>query len=757
MSNIIGIDLGTTNTCVAILDGGQPRVLENSEGSRTTPSMVAYTAKGSRLVGQAAKRQMVTNPENTLLAIKRLMGRRYADPMAQDFKGRVSFGVVESDNGDAWAKAGGKKMSPSEVSAVVLQKMKQTAESFLGEEVTQAVITVPAYFNDAQRQATRDAGRIAGLEVLRIVNEPTAAALAYGLDRKEGQVIAVYDLGGGTFDISILEINDGIFQVKATNGDTYLGGVDFDQCVMEDIVATFERTQGIDLRQNRLAMQRVREAAEQARIELSTAQHTDINLPFIHTDEEGPKHLSQHLSRTGLEALVDGLIQRTLVPCEAALRDAGITAAAVDEVILVGGMTRMPKVQQTVAELFGREPHRGVNPDEVVAMGAAIQGGVLSGELQDIVLLDVTPFSLGIRTKGGGFSTLIPKNEPIPCKVTKTFTTVQNFQTRVTVMVAQGEDAVFEQNKFLGEFELEGLPLALRGLPRIDVTFAVDVNGMVNVSAQDQQSGLEQSMRIVISGGLAEEDIQRLATEAEGDARQEAAKQLLLDVNSKAEALLDCSSQLIADHSEILDSELVKHLGIHMADLRSAVHVGAQQQPPFNAEHIRSLTENLQSWYGKAVQDVRAQEVLALESHAAQAQPGQQEPEEAVVVTEAEPVAVAVGQAETAAAAEVVERRVTAEAEPEETDFAAADSWDEVLSNMDVLAEQQEGAAWDAFMAESVDQATVAVAAGSVAAETMEMDTDAADAVATESVATEPVVEEKIANSEAEEWLALAS
>ncbi|MBF0161731.1 MAG: molecular chaperone DnaK, partial [Magnetococcales bacterium] len=614
MSNVIGIDLGTTNTCVAILDGGQPRVLVNSEGSRTTPSMVAFGQNGQLLVGQAAKRQMVTNAENTLLAIKRLMGRRYDDPVAQDFKKRVSFAVEAADNGDAWARAGGKQMSPAEVSALVLQKMKQTAETFLGETVTQAVITVPAYFNDAQRQATRDAGRIAGLEVLRIVNEPTAAALAFGLEKKEGKVVAVYDLGGGTFDISILEIRDGLFQVKATNGDTHLGGVDFDQCVINDIVARFEQEQGIDLRQERLAMQRIREAAENARIELSTVLQTDINLPFIHTDAEGPKHLSQHFSRARLEALVDGLIQRSLAPCQAALQDAGLSVTAIDEVILVGGMTRMPKVQQAVAELFGRQPHRGVNPDEVVAMGAAVQAGVLSGELQDVILLDVTPFSLGIRTKGGGFSKLIQKNEPIPCKMTKTFTTVQNWQTRVTVMVAQGEAEQFADNRLLGEFELEGLPLAMRGVPRIDVTFAVDVDGLVKVSAQDKESGLQRSLRVTIAGGLTEEDLQRLTQENAVRAQEEVQQLALLAINNKAEALLDCSSQLIADHGEHLEEHVVKHISVFMADLRSAVHLGKTQGLSCHPDQIVSLTEKLQEWYGEALNTVRSQEVLALEA-----------------------------------------------------------------------------------------------------------------------------------------------
>ncbi|MEO5339051.1 MAG: molecular chaperone DnaK [Magnetococcus sp. MYC-9] len=687
MSNVIGIDLGTTNTCVAILEGGQPVVLENGEGSRTTPSMVAFSSKGTRLVGQAAKRQMVTNPENTLLAIKRLMGRRYDDPMTRNFKERVSFGVVEADNGDAWAQAGGKRMSPAEVSAVVLQKMKQTAEAYLGELVTQAVITVPAYFSDAQRQATRDAGRVAGLEVLRIVNEPTAAALAYGLDKTEGKRIAVYDLGGGTFDISILEISEGVFQVKATHGDAYLGGVDFDQCVMDEIVARFEQEQGIDLRQNRLAMQRIREAAENARIELSTVLHTDINLPFIHTDEEGPRHLSQNLSRSRLEQLVEPLIRRTLLPCQLALQDAGLTASEIQEVVLVGGMTRMPRVQQTVAELFGREPHRGVNPDEVVAMGAAVQAGVLSGELQNILLLDVTPFSLGIRTKGGGFSRLIMKNEPIPCKMSKVFTTVQNWQTRVTVMVAQGESEQFADNTLLGEFELEGLPLAMRGQPRIEVTFAVDVDGLVQVSAKDQESGLQQSIGIKISGGLAEEEIDRLSQEATRQAQADTEQRRMVEIHGKAEALLDCSSQLIADHGAVLDAHMVKSMGIFMADLRSAVHLGRTNPPAFNPGRILSLTEKLQGWYGQALQEIRAEEVLALESHVA---------------------------AETPAS-----ERVTAGLER-----ADAGAWDALSAEMTDFPEE----AWQ----------PIPMAAAPVGVE-------------------ESPVEEKGANSEREEWLALAS
>ena len=605
MSRIIGIDLGTTYTCVSILDEGQPRILENSEGSRTTPSMVAFTNKGKRLVGQPAKRQMVTNSENTLLAIKRIMGRRYDSSLAQDFKNRVAFDVIASPNRDAWVRASGKEMSPAEVSAVVLQKMKQTAELFLGEDVTQAVITVPAYFSDAQRQATRDAGRIAGLEVLRIVNEPTAAALAFGLDKADGKTIAVYDLGGGTFDISILEVNHGILQVKATNGDTYLGGVDFDHCVVDHIIETFEKDQGIDLRQDRIAMQRIREAAENVRIELSSVHQADVNLPFIHVGEEGSKHLSLSLTRDTLEGLVEHLIQRTILPCQAALKDAGCTRAAVDEVILVGGMTRMPRVQQTVAELFGKEPHRNVNPDEVVAMGAAIQGGVLAGELQNILLLDVTPFSLGIRTKGGSFSTLIEKNEPIPCKITRAFTTAQNWQTRVTVMVAQGQDKIFENNTLLGEFELDGLPIALKGTPKVDITFSVDVNGMVQVSARDRDSDREQSMRVKISGGLAEEEIQRLTEDAEIHAKKEGDTILLLDNRHRAESLMDRAAHFIDEHAAVLENDLVDIMKESITALRSVVDTEE------DSKTMIARIEALQGWFEEAKQALPEQGSLA--------------------------------------------------------------------------------------------------------------------------------------------------
>ena len=594
MSHVIGIDLGTTNTCVTILEGGQPKILENAEGGRTTPSMVAFSADGKRLVGQAAKRQMVTNPENTLFAIKRLIGRRFDDEMVRKDRERVAFNIIDAENGDAWVEAGGKRMSPSEVSSMVLQKMKRTAEEYLGGEVTQAVITVPAYFNDAQRQATRDAGRIAGLEVLRIINEPTAAALAFGLELEEGKTIAVYDLGGGTFDISILEINDGVFQVKSTNGDTSLGGVDFDNGLMNHILDSFEMEHGIDLRQDRSALQRIKEATETARIELSGRTQTEINLPFIYTDEEGPRHLGIRLTREKLEELTGELIQRTLEPCRLALEDAGLDASGIDEVVLVGGMTRMPMVQKVVGAFFGREPYRGVNPDEVVAMGAAIQGGVLTGDVHGVLLLDVTPFSLGIRTKGGGFSTLIGKNESIPCKQTKLFTTVQDNQHRVTVSAAQGEMERFGDNQFLGEFDLEEIPAAPRGEPRIEVTFAVDVNGMVQVSAIEKNTGLAQSIRVNISGGLEEEEIQRLTEEAAGHAEEESRDLLVATGKDKAESMIFSVSQLLLDHGGSIEESLKRAMRTTMNALQDGMETGEDHQA------IAARTASLEALYSRA-------------------------------------------------------------------------------------------------------------------------------------------------------------
>ncbi|HEX6977794.1 MAG TPA: molecular chaperone DnaK, partial [Alphaproteobacteria bacterium] len=510
MSKVIGIDLGTTNSCVAVMEGKTPKVIHNAEGSNITPSIVAFTDSGERLVGQAAKRQAVTNPQNTIFAVKRLIGRRFDDPMTQKDIGLVPYKIVKADNGDAWVEAQGKRYSPSQISAFTLQKMKETAEAYLGEKVTQAVITVPAYFNDAQRQATKDAGRIAGLEVLRIINEPTAAALAYGLEKKKSGTIAVYDLGGGTFDISILEIGDGVFEVKSTNGDTFLGGEDFDKEIIDYLANEFKKEHGIDLRNDRLALQRLKEAAEKAKIELSSSMQTEVNLPFITADASGPKHLNIKLTRAKLEALVDHLIQKTIEPCRAALRDAGLKPSEVDEVVLVGGMTRMPKVVETVKQFFGREPHSGVNPDEVVAVGAAIQAGVLKGDVKDVLLLDVTPLSLGIETLGGVFTRLIDRNTTIPTRKSQVFSTAEDNQTAVTIRVFQGEREMAADNKLLGQFDLVGIPPAPRGVPQIEVTFDIDANGIVNVSAKDKATGKEQAIRIQASGGLSDAEIERM-------------------------------------------------------------------------------------------------------------------------------------------------------------------------------------------------------------------------------------------------------
>ncbi|KRQ09680.1 molecular chaperone DnaK [Bradyrhizobium pachyrhizi] len=599
MAKVIGIDLGTTNSCVAVMDGKNTRIIENAEGARTTPSVVAFTSDGERLVGQPARRQAVTNPTNTIFAVKRLIGRRYDDPTVEKDKTLVPYKIIKASNGDAWVEAEGKPYSPSQISAFILQKMKETAEANLGEKITQAVITVPAYFNDAQRQATKDAGKIAGLEVLRIINEPTAAALAYGLDKKKQAKIAVYDLGGGTFDISVLDIGDGVFEVKATNGDTFLGGEDFDMRLVNYLADEFQKQQGIDLRNDKLALQRLKEAAEKAKIELSTVTQTEVNLPFITADASGPKHLQVKITRAKFESLVEDLVQRTIEPCLNALKDAGLTAKDIDEVVLVGGQTRMPKIQEVVQKIFGKEPHKGVNPDEVVAIGAAIQAGVLQGDVKDVLLLDVTPLSLGLETLGGVFTRLIERNTTVPAKKSQVFSTAEDNQSAVTIRVFQGEREMASDNKFLGQFDLVGIAPAPRGVPQIEVTFDIDANGIVNVSAKDKGTGKEQNIQIQASGGLSESDIEKMVKDAEAHAAEDKKRKEAVEAKNAAEALLHATEKTVAEHGSKLEASDRSAVESAMSDLREALKgddattintkVNALQQ------HSMKLAEAMQS------------------------------------------------------------------------------------------------------------------------------------------------------------------
>jgi molecular chaperone DnaK len=593
MAKVIGIDLGTTNSCVAVMEGGKPKVIENAEGARTTPSTVAFAKDGERLIGQPAKRQAVTNPDNTIFAVKRLIGRRFDDPVTKKDTELVPYKIARGANGDAWVNAGGSDYSPSQISAFILQKMKETAEAYLGETVSQAVITVPAYFNDAQRQATKDAGQIAGLEVLRIINEPTAAALAYGLEKQDGKTIAVYDLGGGTFDVSVLEIGDGVFEVKSTNGDTFLGGEDFDAKIVDWLADEFKKQEGIDLRSDRLALQRLKEAAERAKIELSSAQTTEVNLPFITADQTGPKHLVKTLSRAELERLVEDLIKRTLDPCKKALGDAGLTAKDISEIVLVGGMTRMPRVRQIVQDFFGKEPHTGVNPDEVVAMGAAIQAGVLQGDVKDVLLLDVTPLSLGIETLGGVFTRMIDRNTTIPTKKSQTYSTAEDNQNAVTIRVFQGEREMAADNKMLGQFDLVGIPPAPRGVPQIEVTFDIDANGIVNVSAKDRGTGKEQQIRIQASGGLSDADIEKMVREAESFAEEDKKRRDAAEAKNNAEGLIHSTERQLEEHGDKVDAALKTEIQAAVDEAKAAVEGGDPEAMKAKASALAQVAMKL--------------------------------------------------------------------------------------------------------------------------------------------------------------------